>query len=78
MSQGWCGRIERRAEPREQSRRSNACAVAGRCGPFVNLVHEQGTRYGDCVECGRTVAIPSGRGFESLGRIEAFFPPVMD
>lgn len=78
VSQGSYGRLERRAAPREQATRRNECETAGRCGPFVNLVYEQGIRFGDCVECGRTVAVPGDRGFESLGRIEAFFPPVMD
>ena len=64
--------------------RGEAGACEGGCiGPFTNQGSRRGDvgmSFGDCMECGRRVMIPtSTRGFESLGQVvEAYLPPVAD
>lgn len=56
------------------------CRRRGYCGPFVNRAYYDAqagcARFGDCIECGRTVSIPSRRPFDGVGAfIEAILPP---
>lgn len=62
---------------------AGACDERGCVGPFTNQSSRRGDVgmvFGDCMECGRRVMIPtSTRGFESLGQVvEAYLPPVVD